>query len=540
MEQQASPYGLDQWITFLRDKPLPIHARTKLLMRNLFDSPDASLKQFQPVIASDPVLAVHAIGLANQLNRNPDTDVSTADLAVATLGMDHLHALTEKLPVIKINHQSVPHKQYFHTIANSYHAATQATNLCRFSNPAVVNETRTAALVYGVGHWALWRYAPRQMSEVKIRIYEQGADTALAEDDVLGCTIQDISQHLAESWHLSRLAVEALRHATSPDAEMLDKLHRYAGNNDNLSDADLREVKQLLNAPFYPVKLANWLSLTVPYGWTQPKALRLIELITDFLQQPPDDVIKRLHQNCLTASRQYHIAGILSPAAMLLLLPSDQVLSYRLESPSGVSTPRVNDSPAPAPQPAAEPEAEDSPMADEALYAQILKRLGTAPSLYSDETQLLTDLLRGLRLGLGLERVALFRAEQGNLAPFKQSGFARGELLPRFTQSLKVPSLFKKLAQKPLAVWINTDNRERIWAELPERFKGICHQHSLILTSLFIDGEARYIIYADRGDALRMLSRFDFKQFKQLATAASRCLSLPPTDPDPDTDTDTD
>ena len=95
--------------------------------------------------------------------------------------------------------------------------------------------------------------------------------------------------HLATFGHrVSRLAVDALRHATSPDAEMLAKLHQHALHDDQLSEAERREIKQLLNATYYPVKLANWLALTVPYGWTKPKALRLVEIISDFLGQPEE------------------------------------------------------------------------------------------------------------------------------------------------------------------------------------------------------------------------------------------------------------
>lgn len=539
MTQPASPFGLQAWVAFLRDKPLPVHTRTSALLRQLLEKENCSLYQLQQVIVTDPVFSMHSISLANQLNRNPETDVTTVELAVSTLGMDRIRQLVETLPLIRLNADSVPHKQYFHTLANSIHAAYQAADLCRFHTPAVINETRTAALIYGVGHWALWRFAPQQMSEIKIRIYEQKTDVALAESDVLGCTIQDISMELARLWQLSRLAVDALRHATSPDAEMLAKLHQHALHDDQLSEAERREIKQLLNATYYPVKLANWLALTVPYGWTKPKALRLVEIISDFLGQPEDTVVQRLHANCLHASQAYHVDGVMAPAAMLLLLPSDLVLSYRLDSPDGQPSDGITNpgaiaklirsrTPAAAPIESAPAEAR---LLDTQLYQQVLNRLDSRPSPYSDAEQLLGDLLRGLRLGLGLHRVCLFRVEERELLPYKQSGYSKGHPMPRFTQSLVVPSLFKKLADKPLAVWVANHNRERIWPELPERFKLIAHQHSFTLISLFVGGQARYFLYGDRGNDSAEVSDFDFKHFKQLAVAANRCLNPTLADP---------
>ena len=538
MEQQASPYGLQQWVAFLQDKPLPVHARTSALLRQLLAQENTSLTQLQQVIVTDPVFSLHTVSLANQLNRNPETDVSTVELAVATLGLDRIRQLTETLPLIRINPHSVPHKQYFHAIANSYHAATQAADLCRYPSPAIIHETRTAALLYGVGHWALWRFAPQQMSAIKIRIYEQGSDVTLAEHDVLGCTIQDISLHLAETWQLSRLAVEALRHATSPDAEMLDKLHRHATQGDALEDAHLREVKQLLNATYYPVKLANWLALTVPYGWTKPKAVRLLEIISDFLNLPEERVISRLHQSCVRASQEYHVDGIMAPAALLLLLPSERVLSYRLDSSAGASPLTGMAKPAqlartqqpPPPRGVTQTAPAEAELLDETIYQQILARLRAQPSPYQEPSVMLMDLLRGLRLGLGLHRVCLFQVSGHELQPYKQSGFAKDSPLPRYTQSLQVPSLFKKLADKPLAVWIANHNRDKLWPELPERFKQVTHQHSFVLISLFAGRQPLFYLYGDRGNDAADISDFDFKHFKQLAVAANRCLNPPVAD----------
>ena len=97
--------------------------------------------------------------------------------------------------------------------------------------------------------------------------------------------------------------------------------------------------------------------------------------------------------------------------------------------------------------------------------------------------------------------------------------------MPRYTQSLQVPSLFKKLADKPLAVWVTNHNRERIWPELPERFKQITHQHSFALISLFCGNRPCYYLYGDRGKDNAEVSDFDFRHFKQLAVAANRCLN---------------
>ncbi|MCW8885194.1 MAG: HDOD domain-containing protein, partial [Motiliproteus sp.] len=489
-----------------------------------------SLAKLVPVIITDPVFTLHLIRLANQLNRNADTQANTVELAVSTLGLNRIRSLCQSLPVIKMNNASVPHKQYFHAIDNSYHAATQAVSLCRFPGDSVINETRIAALFYGVGHWALWRYAPQQMSEIKIGIYEDKKDVVLAENDVIGCTVQQISEGLVEAWGLSKLGVEALKHTTSPDTEMLDQLHRFAEEGESSFDEEqLRDIKQLLNANFYPVKLANWLALTVPYGWYKSKSRRLIEIISDFLKQPEDKTISQLHQNCVQSSREFHIDGLMNSAALMLLLPSKQVLNYRMESKAASRKKQAIEQPKQVAKSKPKTAPTVTQIADgfrskekfQELATQLLKK----PDLYPTDREIYVDLVRGLRNGLGLSRVSIFEVdEQGTMSPVLQSGFSDNDPMRRFTLNLEVPSLFKKLSQKSLAVWMADHNREQIRSELPERFKACSNQKSFVLMSLARGGKTVAFIYCDHGSLENEMSQFFFKYFKYICGAANVCL----------------
>jgi HD-like signal output (HDOD) protein len=573
MDSPATPRDLQQWVTLLQDKPLPVPAQTLGLLRRLLQDPEVSLQQLQPVINRDPVLSMHCVSLANRLNRNPDTDVSTIELAVSTLGLHQIIELASQLPAIKLNNGSVPHKQYFHALSNSFHAATQAALLCRYKDPALINSTRTAALFYGIGHWALWRYAPLQMSQIKIRLYEQDQDTAFAESEVLGCTIQEISEQLVERWQLSRLAAEALQHAASPDAELLQQVHLQAKHPTEVTDEHSREVKQLLNATFYPVKLANWLALTTPRGWDHPKTHRIIGLIGDFLQLSPDHTSLSLHQNCVAASHQHTMPGLLSPAALMLLLPSDLALNYRLDtddltdSPgtkrSGNGLPAIinpkkmrarkqaagnpsthkqradpqvptsapvksqeaSSGPKPSPKPSTD-DNETLAFRDQALYRQCLQQLlSPTPAIQTPE-QALELLQQGAIEGLGLERMLCLAIDHAmQLTPICHQGCTPDDLLTRLTLNLQIPSLLKKMTAKPVAIRVHAENLLRIQAELPEHFKAASHPRSFALISLFEGKRPALILYADRAQPEAVISEPQFKKLKQLAAAANQCLA---------------
>ena len=540
----AAPNGLDQWIELLKDKQLPVPAHTMALLKRQLQDPNVSLQRLSPLVSRDPVLAMHCVSLANQLNRNPETDVSTVELAVSTLGLERLIELINSLPAIKLNSASVPHKQYFHALADSFHAACQSVSLCRYSDRSIINATRTAALFYGIGHWALWRYAPQQMSQIKIHIYEDDQDTALAEYEVLGCTIQQISEQLAEHWQLSRLAVEALKHETSPDAAMLLQVHLQAEHSDELQEAQKRSVKQLLNAHFYPVKLANWYSQSSALNWRWPKTQRVEELISDYLQRELDEVGPLLHRNTVEASRQHPMPGLLNPAALLLLQPSELVLNYRLDtqdiggqkptklgaalSPAKLAKARRVNRPEPKKVPS-QPTLKTTAAVDyrdQKVFQQVLQQLSQPEQPFSDDKAILKLLQHGLIAGLGLERVLVFHINyQLRLTPKSQQGCSNDDPLAEFTLNLNIPSLFKKLTHKPLAVWAHDGNHQRIWAELPERFQAICHPQSFAMVSIFIGGEPQLILYADCKELCSTISATQFKHLKQLTVAANRALN---------------
>lgn len=529
MESTPVPQGLDQWVALLQDKLLPVPATTIALLRRQLQDPMSSMQQLIPIINRDPVMSMHCIGLANRLNRNPDTDVSTIDLAVSTLGLDRINQLAHELPAIKLNIDSVAHKQYFHALANSYQAATHAQMLCRFKDTAMVNTTRTAALLYGIGHWALWRYAPQQMSQIKIRIYELHQDTALAEAEELGCTIQDISERLINSWNLSRLAEEALQHQTSPNDEMLQQLHLHATDPTQLDSGQERDTKQLLNAPFYPVKLANWLALTAPLGWAHAKTRRVEQLISDLLQQPTGEVSSLLHQNCAQASREHPMTGLMTPAGLMLLLPSALLLNYRV--PGATVSAQRSVKPTATQETAADQRQEPSEgqYRDRALYIEAFARLTRQADSFSSRDDVLKLLLRAAVDGLGIERVLCYHVNyQLRMTPLGHRGCSNGEPLASLTLNLSIPGLFKRLSQKTLTAWINDQNRDKAWPSLPERFKKICHPRSFIISSFFGKEPQPLICYADMKDPERQLSEFQSKQYKRIIAAVDHCLKTMP------------
>jgi len=541
-----SPQGVETWVEYLKDKPLSVRNSIQMKLRKKLRSDSTTLADISKLVRLDPVLALAIVRKAAALHHEKGSEVTGLDHAVHSLGMDLISGALATVPPLKLNPTSVAQKMYFRAIANSHHAATQAYYLSHKRNAMFAEETYLASLFYGVAHWALWLHAPLHMSRIQVKIREDGIDTVLAETDVLGCTLQDLSKGLIEAWQLSSLAEESLDHSKSPSREQLQNLNLRATDDMRLSAEEVRETNHLVQQKFFPVKIANWLALTAPLGWNHPKTMRVVEVFNDFLKGDIDDTASDLHQNCATSSRQYHVPGTLTPAAEMLMLPSTLHAPYKLpprEEALYLKTaiepikPRVSSPPEPvktaakaatktAPAPAKEPERPPAAFADQNIYAQIAQRFLKGFSGYTEPRQILQALLQALHRGLGMKRVVFYRIQPKTM--HMQAGSTLG-MDPDFPMEdlsfeLNVPSLFKRLAEKSSCIWITQVSRPEMLRMMPDATHPLVPEDGAMMMSIFLDSKPVGIIHVDSPSNDANLVSFHHERFRYLCSAATLAL----------------
>lgn len=528
-------HGLDAWADHLEPQQLPVRASVLTRLRRLLASDHATVQQLTRLVGSDPVLSLHVTRLAQPLFRDRDSSVTSIQHAVAALGLDRLAQLARELTSLRVNPASMQQKMYFRAIADSMHASEQSAELCRLRGLPFVEEVRLASLLYGFVHWLAWLYAPLHKQHYQERVLLQGVDVALAEQDVFGCTLQALGAELARRWQLPTLTCEALDHATSPNHDDLQRLHRRAVQDPSLGQLELRAINQLTQQRFFPVKLGNWLALTTTRGWHSRKARHLFDIVADYLSAPADKVVAQLHQHCAEAARRYHVAGTLSPAAELIMLPaaSEQPLTgligaAELKRLAHADYPALTPPPqppatAPEPPPAAEPV---SACADAARYQQVLARLRDPEYGFTKPAQVLQCLLQGLHQGLGLPRLVLLliNPRQQQLQAAHSLGLTDNHPLSSFSLSLEVPSLFKRLSEKPAGIWMHEGNRRKLAPMLPEAFTARLEAGDYLLMSVFRRHQPLAVIYADSLPQHPRLSAFQFEHFRELCAAATQAL----------------
>lgn len=542
--------GTDAWVRFLADKPLPARGSSVLrLQKKLGESEnDISVQHLARLIAQDPVICLHVARQAQALHKDSgqSTRVTGIDHAVQTLGLDQLTPLLDSLQTLRLNPRNPVQKMYFRSIANSMHASVQLADWLSGRKAQFNEEARLASMLYGFTHWLLWLHAPLHQRLLFQKTDREEVDSALAEQDVYGCTLQSIGRRLGIIWGLPELVVKALDHGTSPTAQMLQKLHQRAMKDPQLDSEKLREVSHFVQQPLFPVKLSNWLALTVTLGWGSSKATRLSDIVSDLLGQEIDNTRARLHANCAEAARQYHVPGTLSPAAELLmnetligdtdLLEIRQWQSYLEEYPKPDMPESIHEIEQHSANSAISRQAKETGAGGHAAAKndiltnpQLVERLQQrfrAPDPNRKPGSILRDLMHGLNQGIGLRRVALLRTHVGQqqLRTVQVIGFEANHPILSFEFDLSVPSLFKRLCKEPACISINQRTRNRSLTTLPDSFRTLLPGDDCLLISIFMGGKPIAILYADQGERAAPMSDFYYDHFRKLCAAANVAL----------------
>jgi len=577
MTEQQNPQNAEQWYRFLNGKQLAVRLSIIRRLQSKLLYPDCSVIHLSKLIKSDPLLCFHVALAAGRLHDEKQSEITSIDHAIGSLGLHKLEQLINSLPTIRLNPASTAQKMYFRAVANSHHAATQVHQwLKQCRGGMFAEESYLAALFYNIGHWMLWYFAPQQMTRIQVMIREKNAPPELAETRVLGCTIDAISKRLLTSWPVSSLARVTLENSTPLNRQMILQLHQRALSDPRLNSDQLRQLNHLTQQKFFPVKLGNWLALAANYGWGKEATLQLIDIINDYLRAELNHTFAFLHKNCVLASRNYHVPGTLSPATEMLMLDSDLSPGYRLTStdrtlfnlppakpasqPDGTkASPATNTSEngavnrektaseTAAEKPVERQNRETSAAASESqpsdkkpaalaepegdfrskdIYRQHMQRFREQGDSYTQGAQVLNDLLIGLTKGLGMKHAALIilPPKSNTLKVIKATGFEDDHPLPHSTHTLGPKSLFSRLNEKPGCLLINQTNRQQISTMLPATFSHHISDRDYLLMSLIASNKSVVIIYADREGDPEGIQSFHHKKFKDLCTTAGRCL----------------
>lgn len=524
-EDEQILYGLDAWTKYLSVRDLPARASSLKRLQHLLNSDRSTVQQLAAIVKRDPVLTLYVVRSAQQKHNANSSEVKSILHAVTSLGYDGIQEIANQVKPISLNPTNVQQKRFLHSIAASHHAASQVHDWMELKSLPLIEESYLAALFYSLGFWSLWLHAPLHMQQIQRRIHEKQESPIEVENDILGCSMQMISQNLAKTWELSELTQQAQDHSTSPTFETLKKLHKRAIKDPNLSHQELRKLNHLTQEKFFPIKLANWLALTASRSWYSEQTMRNMDLVSDYLGLPPEKTVATVHKICAKSSRDYFAPGIMSPACQLLFIPSELKVHYKM----GTKELTANKNKFPVPEQPMIKSFDLTGLEKEYLDHDFYERIETHLMADKENTklekaaQVIQALLQGLVKGLGVERVGLLSVnpKTQQLKAVQCLGFEDNHPIKDFQTALSPADILAGICSKQSYVVYDPKTAKKLAPKVSKTLRNVSADEYMLI-SIFKVNQPVAVLYIDMDH--EPMSNFIRERARHLCYCATHAL----------------
>ncbi|MCH8497452.1 MAG: HDOD domain-containing protein [Marinobacter sp.] len=521
--EPAELKGADAWADYLKTRPLPVRADALAELRALLAGKEGNQSAPHRLIATDPALTFHVTLQAQKLQQAKGNSVRGPEHAVNTLGSERLSTLCHTLTAVTDNDMPA---MAFRAYADSMIAGELAWAMLQLKKVSGRDELWLASVLSGLPDWLLWLHAPQTMIALQNAVYRDEEPVQSAEQRLLGCTRDALCRALLSRFQVPEEITEALEQQQWLNAQETELAALKDADSATLTGEDRARLVKL-QAPITASALANRVRVAARPGWREPYLTASLPLIAAYLGGSVDDARRLIQNCCVSVSRQLGATCWMSPAAELLLLPE----GWRPLGTTEVPVPPAAVAPSPA---MASPAASEPPSdtrtprcLDEALVQQTLANLKPQSLSPMKPSAALTELVKGLKLGVGVQRLALLLVPAGTqqIKTTKLIGFTSKHPLGSFSCDFQQPGLFNQLCSRPASLIINASNRQRMQTQLPRGFDSILPMGGTLWVSLFAAEKPIGVIICDLQGDQETLSDEAVNLAKSLCQAATKAMS---------------
>ena len=499
---------LEQWLEHLKPGEIPIFGHTHARLRELSPRRDEiTAKDVASVVLSDPLATLQIIhSLNKRVLQRYGTEVLTVEHALMMLGLgvylDSARRFTtlEDSPVGKDRYRL----NACYTVARkAQHAAWQARDFAILHTDVRAEEVEVAALLNYAPEMLLWLRSPdtaRTLRRLRRRLPIQAA-----EQKSLGVPGKALRLQLLESWSVPPTTL------------------------DLLDDKNAQKARQII--------LASCLNIAErsERGWWDDNLLIDYIALAGVENTPMETIIANVHSNAARVARHGNWVPVATAACWGPMLPGPWPRDEDDEEDEApVSKPASLGKPAPSPAvapPRQAPQEEIAthtvcPMPDKHVLREALQGIEGHMDGSLTLNQMSAIILKGLHTGLGLTRILFaMTTPDGNRAKSRFTlGIPVGDPLRQFEFALNGNDLFCQLMRKMQGVWVNDENREKLWPMVSPALQKIVGKGDFYAMSLHANNRVVGLIYADRGHGECGLDNNTYTDFKMLCLQAARGL----------------
>lgn len=474
-----------EWVAELKSWDMPVLQRSVMELGKLARRGEqVSAGEIADVVLRDPLMTLKVLRLVNGMSRSRlSNEITTVEHAVMMLGVgpffNHLSNLKPVEEGLRTFDGAVP--GLMQSLSRAHHAAWQARDWAIFRADMKSEEVYIGALLYDMGEFLLWAYAPEQALQIRILARRNKISLAQAQIEILGFDLRELQFALAEVWRLPELMQSFMHGENSAQPRVL------------------------------AVVLAASVARLAEVGWHGPALLADYEVIAGMLHMHLDEVVHMVHRNAVVEARHWDWYGVPPAAAWLPMLPGD----WPEEPGEEEETPPPEEEPEVCMMP--------QPVKLRQAMEEISAHLDGSLNLH----EMLSLVLKGMHDGLALDRVvfALMAADRSAIKAKYVIGAAPDSPLRQFQFSPSSPELFGRLMGKAQGVWFNEGNRKTLEPLITEATWQMIGHGEFFAMSVLVHGQPVGLFYADRKHGSCALDEHSYQEFKKLCLRAAEGLA---------------
>ncbi len=462
-----TPQSLDEWVDLLKHRSLPLLKTTCEQLKPLGPLENVSMARLSNVVLTDPGLTLTLLRAASQQHsKRLQGEILTIDSAVMILGIGPVENIIKDMACTDDTMDARTKALYMQVVARTYHGAYQAYSMARIRVDTVPEEIFTASMLQQVAALMLLVHASATVPDIDF------LDNEERQQQTLGFTLQQLSQRLSQEWHLSHFI------QLSFDKE----------EHDN-------------NPRIYEIHLAGNIAQAAERGWETNEMEKLLEDIAAHLHIGIAEVQSEVRDTAIQSAEETPFYGVKN--ATTKLLEEELATAEPQASPDTTA-------------------AQDRQPGNSDALADIFTELETLLQNSFQLPQLMTLLKQGFHSALGLEQAffAMLAKDRKHLVSRFIFGSEKG------FRNLRIPitrgNLFERLLEKPQAIWVNDNNRQKVVPLMPMDFYKLIDVGEFFVVTICIRGKPLGIVYGDRHGSNPALNNADYQNFRRLCKMLTR------------------
>lgn len=468
--------NLDNWIERISENELPIFKYTVHAINDVVSKDATSISDLSRIILRDANLTARVLRVANSATYNvTGSTISTISRAIVYLGFNLVRDISMSLAIIDALLSGKVKERALSLMAKSFHAAVQARDFAERRGDEAAEEIFIAALLKHIGEITFWCVAGEEGEKIVELVENRGFSQELAQKEVLGFTLDQLTIGLTADWHLSDLLHSAI----------------------NKPKMDNPRIKDIINA----IELSE----AADKSWASRNTLAIANNIARHIDVKEDEIIDLLHEN---AQKAAEVAQMFGASSIIEYLPIDDITIKDEQDELCFDA--------------------NCPQPDPLLQLNILRDLSGILSEKPGLNLILEIILEGIYRGVGLDRTifAMITTDKKAVNGKYALGKDNLEFVNKFHFSLQNDNIFSRLVTQPEPMWVKDilsyEAKEMVSDEI--RLALACN--AFFIAPLVISDRVIGLIYADRQASNRELDAECFESFKHFVQQANLALEF--------------